>query len=97
MSSVTPNNQPQPYDIVTASFVRDLVAENNALRAWKNEALAVEREWDVQEVGRLLGLSIGTSIRAGIAPGILRLQAKIAELEEDKSRLLDQIDDMMDR
>lgn len=57
------------------------------LEAWKASALAVEKEWDAQEVGKLLGLTLGTRIRAGIAPAIKNLQAQNAKLRAALERL----------
>lgn len=51
-------------------------ADSSALDAWRVSALAVEKEWDAQEVGKLLGLKPGASIRAGIAPAVKELQAQ---------------------
>ena len=58
----------------------ELEARVAELEAWKASALAVEKEWDAQEVGKLLGLTLGTRIRAGIAPAIKNLQAQNARL-----------------
>lgn len=60
----------------------DLKRENARLEAWKREAIAVERSWNVQEVGRLLGLTLGQDIRAHIEPKIRALQAENARLRE---------------
>lgn len=43
-----------------------LEAENAALRAWKESALAVEREWDCQKIAKLLGARLGYSCRKKI-------------------------------
>lgn len=37
------------------------------LEAWKESALAVEREWDAQAVARMLNVPLGASIRSAIA------------------------------
>lgn len=58
-----------------------LQARVTELEAWKASALAVESEWAPQEVAKLLDLKLGTSIRAGIAPAIKQLQARVTELE----------------
>lgn len=52
--------------------------EVEKLRAWKAEALAVEKEWDAQTVGMLLGMPLGARIRAGIEPAIRTLLAQLA-------------------
>jgi hypothetical protein len=57
------------------------------LEQWKQSQLAVESEWSPQTVGKLLGLTLGQSIRANIQPKIEELLARIANLEADKRRL----------
>lgn len=51
------------------------------LRRLRAENLQVEASWDVQAVGRELGLVVGQDIRPNILPGIQKLKARIAELE----------------
>ena len=51
--------------------------ERDALAAWKESALAVEASWNCQAVGKLLGLPLGSDIRAGIEPGIRKLLARL--------------------
>jgi hypothetical protein len=36
------------------------------LRAWKESAMQVESEWDLQEIANLLGVPLGESVRKGI-------------------------------
>lgn len=64
-----------------------LRAENEELRAWKASALAIERTWDEQEVGRLLGLPLGASIKSAIEPGLRRVLAMQEELRATVERL----------
>lgn len=64
--------------------VAELYAELADLRRWKTEVMAVERQWDDQKVAQLLGLRLGTSVRAGIQPAVEKLIA-------ERARLLDQI------
>lgn len=64
---------------------RDLAAmskERDELKDWKGSAMQVERSWDCQAVGKLLGLTLGSDIRAGIEPGIVALHGVIARLKE---------------
>lgn len=56
-------------------------AEIERLRGWKAEALAVEDQWDMQAVGKLIGCKLGSGIHSQIQPAIERLQARVAELE----------------
>ena len=57
------------------------------LKAWKESALAVEREWDSQAVGKLLDIPLGSSVRAGIEPAIRALQSCLALADEEIMRL----------
>lgn len=73
--------------VVKADFARELernlaamTKERNELRAWKESALEVEKSWSCQAVAKLLGLPLGSDIRAGIEPGIMALQAKVERL-----------------
>lgn len=54
-----------------------------ALARWKEEALAVEAQWDCQAVGKLLDVTLGHHIRPHIEPGIIKLIA-----QRDRARLL---------
>ena len=56
-----------------------LAAELVELKAWKEQAIAVEATWDVQAVGKLLGILWGQDIRKNIQPKIEALQAELAE------------------
>jgi hypothetical protein len=44
--------------------------ELEAMRRWKKDMLTVENEWDIQAVGKELGLTLGTKIRPAILPKI---------------------------
>jgi len=66
-------------------------AESNRLRGeverlqnWKEQALAVEAEWNSQAVGKLLGVPLGHSIRRYVQPAIESLRARVAELEKER-------------
>ena len=60
---------------------RDAAREQrDRLQQWKDEAMAVEREWNPQEVGTLLGLTLGQAIHPRIEPGIRSLIAKRDDL-----------------
>jgi hypothetical protein len=53
-----------------------------ALKAWKRQYLLVESQWDEHAVGRALDLTLGTSVRKGVLPGIMALKAQVEEAEE---------------
>ena len=55
----------------------ELKSDLDTLAAWKESALAVEASWDCQAVGKLLGIPLGSDIRAGIEPGIRALLARL--------------------
>lgn len=59
------------------------------LEDWKASQLKVESEWNSQEVGRLLKVPLGHSIRAAIQPAIEKLQRRVAELEGQVGELRD--------
>jgi hypothetical protein len=54
------------------------------LRRWKAEALEVERSWDVQKIGKMIGVELGGNIRAAIEPYITSLRQRVKELEESQ-------------
>lgn len=54
--------------------------ENAALRDWKESAQRVEAEWDVQAVGKLLGVPLGESVREHVQPKVAALAAEVEGL-----------------
>jgi hypothetical protein len=56
--------------IIWAEYYR---REAQDLARWKREYLAVESQWNPQEIGRLLGVEWGEMIHRAIEPGIKRL------------------------
>ena len=63
--------------IATVASLDDEIA---ALVAWKESALAVEREWDEQAIAKLLGGTLGRSCRKIIAEKVPELVAENATL-----------------
>ena len=57
-----------------------LAARVAELEAWKESALAIENLWDVQAVGREIGVDLGESIRPQILPYIKRLKATLKNI-----------------
>jgi hypothetical protein len=57
-----------------------LRTENEQLKAWKKEVLSLESNWDIQEIGKLLGMTLGVDIRTNLKPKILELKARVSEL-----------------
>lgn len=45
--------------------------------------MEVESEWDAQEVGQVLDLPLGTSIRKGILPAVNGLNVTISQLRAE--------------
>jgi len=58
---------------ITADEANAMVKTITELRAWKESALAVEREWDPHALTRLLGAQMGDSVRKVIAERVPRL------------------------
>lgn len=54
-----------------------ITAERDELAAWKESAMTVYRECDIQAVGTLLKVKLGRPIYPAIEPGIRDLQAKL--------------------
>lgn len=61
-----------PY--TTNDVVDALRREVKELREWKRQQMLVESQWDEQEVGRELGMAIGTPIRENILPLLRQLK-----------------------
>lgn len=59
------------------------------LESWKNQAIAVESEWDCQSVGKALNIPLGHSIRENILPKIAELTASNNQLREAVQALVD--------
>jgi hypothetical protein len=53
--------------------VQELIEERDDLTRWKNEALELYKQFDAHEIGKLLGLSLGTPVMASIEPEIRKL------------------------
>jgi hypothetical protein len=60
-----------------------LIEQVKKLIAWKESELAIESDWNPQEVGRLLGLKPSQSIRRHIQPGIKALLDEQGLLKRD--------------
>lgn len=78
-------NYPESYDVAVAAWefaerLEKELKEVESLRKWKTEMINLESGWDIQAVGKLLGISLGMSIRANI-------QSKIEELLSENARL----------
>jgi hypothetical protein len=71
-------------EMAVKEFVQ-IKKEVTELRRWKTEALAVEASWDQQAVGRALGMTLGTPIRAGILPAVEKLKAELASLRHART------------
>lgn len=69
-------------DIISDGAMTDYIGDNAALRAWKHEQLQVESQWDVQAIGKLLGLKLGDHVRPAIQPAIERLVAALRPFAE---------------
>lgn len=56
--------------------VNAICEQRDELLAWKESAMAVENEWDLQLLAKTLGVRLGQSCRKGIAEAIPRLIAE---------------------
>lgn len=72
----------------------EIEKQRDEMKYWIESQKQVESEWNPQEIGRLLGLPIGSSIRAALMPAIQALikerdeaQAKCAEMREALDKL----------
>lgn len=68
------------YDDPSRSPVDQEQTELESLRAWKESAMEVERQWDEQKVAKLLGIPLGASIRPEIQPRVEKLRSVNQEL-----------------
>ena len=62
----------------------ELRRERDDLKAWKESALAVESEWDVQELAKMLGAKPGQSCRRAIHEGALKLLHEVDSLKRER-------------
>jgi hypothetical protein len=60
----------------------EVTDERDALKKWKEEALAVESTWDIQAVRDVLGIGLGLRIHPEILPAIEKLKEKHRAAEE---------------
>lgn len=60
----------------------ELKSEVAELKAWKDEAIQVESEWDCQAVAEALNIPLGQSIRTNILPKIIELKVSNNHLRE---------------
>lgn len=63
-------------DARAAEVIGQLIYERDQLAAWKQSALDVEKTWNVQSIGKLIGLRLGQPIRSEIEPAIRALMEK---------------------
>ncbi|PPC95676.1 MAG: hypothetical protein CTY32_08330 [Methylotenera sp.] len=80
--TVLSNDDVRAYFKASESEINSLKQSVEELEEWKNEAIAVESEWDCQSVGKALNIQFGHSIRANILPKITALQADNLRLRE---------------
>jgi hypothetical protein len=75
----------EEYETQRIAMLRAAAKQIEDLRRWKAEALAVEAQWDAQAVGKALGLTLGTPIKAGILPAVEKLKAELASLRNART------------
>lgn len=57
------------------------------LEAWKESAMQVLNDVNLQKIGKILKVPLGASIAEKIVPSLLAMQARIKELEAELDRL----------
>jgi hypothetical protein len=62
--------------LATMDALTTAEARIEALDGWKREALAVEAEWNPQEVAWVLGIPLGTPIRGNILAAVRALRER---------------------
>lgn len=82
--------------VVSVSFSKQLETELNTLQQWKDEQLAVEATWGAQEVGKELGLALGSPIRPQILPAIKILKAALEREQQDCAALRQMVRELLD-
>jgi len=69
------------YSEATARETRKLIVERDELREWKRQQMEVTSQCDMQEVGRLLGMTLGDDIHENLIPAIKELLEARHELQ----------------
>lgn len=69
-------------DVCLRMRILELEIERDALKAWKESAMAIEREWDEQALAFMLGVPLGQSVRMGIAEKVPEIIARVKRLED---------------
>lgn len=64
------------------------------LERWKKEYLELESTWDVQQVGKLIGVGIGRSIHPEIQPAIEMLQGLLKTRTEERDALQARVEEL---
>jgi len=68
----------------------ELLEENQQLKKWKEEAMTVFSQTDLQKIGKLLNIKLGTSISEQLLPKLIELleqnKEMLAMLEELRRR-----------
>lgn len=79
-----------------ATELAAVTSERDELKGWKESAIAVEREWDCQKLGRLIGAPLGGSIRKALMQKVPELQAQLAQMREALEEVQEYFKDRMD-
>lgn len=68
--------------------VERLTKERDNLAEWKRQMLLVESEWDLQELAKSFGATLGQSCRKAVLKGITTLRAANAELLKERDETI---------
>ncbi len=63
----------------TGLAIIELTAQRDQLTSWKQQAITVLNEIDLQEIGKVLGVGLGESVGPHILPAIKKLTAELED------------------
>ena len=69
-----------------ADDLKSLMKERDELAEWKRQHMLVEAGWNPQEIGEMLGMKLGSRIRANLKP-------RIESLLQQRDALWDVVDE----
>lgn len=76
--------------------LRKLIKQRDDLASWKESALAVEREWDEQQIATLLGGVLGESCRRVIQRRVPEILAERDQLRAERDEATATVESLSD-
>ena len=83
-------------NLSNAILIEKLEKENEELSIWKEEAMEVMSQFQMQEIGKVLNIELGDSISKQTLPSIKKLIAENEELVEMLNTILRFLDNEYD-